>query len=77
MLVGDWLKERENGPLVVTRGVYFNPTTNIDATFLPASGCAPFDIPCGLAFGQMRARQGGEDIFTNYTDLENFDDTDA
>ncbi len=77
MLVGDWLKERENGPLVVTRGVYFNPTTNIDATFLPASGCAPFDIPCGLAFGQMRARQGGEDIFTSYTDLENFDDTDA
>ena len=76
MLVGDWGKERENGPLVVTRGAYFNATTAIDATFLPASGCAPFDIPCGLGFMQMRAEQGGEDIFTNYTDLHNFDDTD-
>ena len=77
MLVGDWSKSRENGPLVVTRGAYFNATTAIDATFLPASGCAPFDIPCGLGFMQMRAQQGGEDIFTNYSDVENFDDTDA
>ena len=77
MLVADWTKSRENGPLVVTRGAYFNATTAIDATYLPASGCAPFDIPCGLGFMQMRARQGGEDIFTNYTDIENFDDTDA
>ncbi|MDE0366766.1 MAG: TonB-dependent receptor [Gammaproteobacteria bacterium] len=76
MLVGDWGKERENGPLVVTRGAYFNATTAIDATFLPASGCGPFDIPCGLGFMQMRAQQGGDDIFTNYTDLHNFDDTD-
>ena len=77
MLVADWGKSRENGPLVVTRGAYFNATTAIDATYLPASGCAPFDIPCGQAFNEMRARQGGEDIFTNYSDLENFDDTDA
>lgn len=79
MLVGDWMKARENGPLVVTRAAFFNPTTAIDATFLPASGCTPgpAGIFCGQAFNEMRARQGGEDIFTNYSDLENFDDTDA
>ena len=76
MLVADTFKARENGPLMVTRGAYFNATTAIDGSYTPASGCAPFDIPCGQAFNEMRAAQGGDDLFTNYSDLHHFDDTD-
>lgn len=77
MVVGDWLRERENGPLVVTRDGFPNGLTNLDASLVPASGCAPFDGTCGLAFEKLRGVQGGQDIFTNYSDIDNFDDTDA
>ena len=83
MLVSDWLKERENGTLLVPLDAYVNPAepssflTSTDATFVPASGCAPLDVFCGLAFLQRRALQGREDIYTNFSDLDHFDDTDA
>ena len=61
MLVADWTKSRENGPLVVTRGAYFNATTAIDATYLPASGCAPFEhtVRVGLHADARETRRRG------------------